>query len=70
MRYLATFLLILFMFGTMGCAMHQNQAQADLHDALHKCRTEADKKYRSRYTHDWNNFVNDCMNEKGFSDQY
>lgn len=40
------------------------------HDALIDCQIKADKKYQARYTEDWNECINECMQDKGFEGPY
>lgn len=49
-----------------GCAHVGDRSPADKEQALADCRSEADTKHRSRYTDEWNAFVDECMREKGY----
>lgn len=39
-------------------------------DALFDCNAQADREYKARYTGDWNNHVNRCMENRGFEGPY
>lgn len=50
-----------------GCAHLADGSSADDREtALSECREEADMKYRARYTTEWDAYVEECMDKKGF----
>jgi hypothetical protein len=44
------------------------QSLTDKEQALADCKSEADTTHRSRYTDEWNDFVDKCMQEKGYEE--
>lgn len=53
-----------------GCSGMLKSSAEKRKDALFDCNAQADREYKARYTGDWNNHVNRCMENRGFEGPY